>query len=385
MQTEAPISAADLMEDFAGATGLDPASGTPRRYLWTDAFAVCNYLGLFRESDNALYLELARRLIHQVHHTLGRHRPDDPRRGWISGLDEAEGERRPTAGGLRIGKELPERRPEERQDERLEWEQDGQYYHYLTKWMHALRRMAAVTGEREYLRQALELTKRAHAGFTFRTPAGKTRMHWKMSIDLSRPLVPSMGLHDPLDGLVTFAELAAAAGAEAGTVLPGLEPELAELAELCSGIDLATDDPLGIGGLLFDAGRIVQLTVSGKFGIAGLLEKVTEAALAGVVSCSDQDIFRFPAEYRLPFRDLGLSIGLAGVERMQERVACHRSWFTPELRETLDDLSEFLPLRDGIERFWIDHVEASTWRERRDINTVMLATSLAPDEFLSVG
>ncbi len=47
-------------------------------------------------------------------------RPDDSRRGWISGLGEAEGERHPTLGGLRIGKELPERRAGEPFDERLD-------------------------------------------------------------------------------------------------------------------------------------------------------------------------------------------------------------------------------------------------------------------------
>ena len=34
-------------------------------------------------------------------------------------------------------------------------------------------------------------------------------MYWKMSIDLSRPLVNSMGHHDPLDALVTYMELRA--------------------------------------------------------------------------------------------------------------------------------------------------------------------------------
>ncbi len=30
----------ELMQDFAGLTGLDPAGSCPKRYLWTDAFAV---------------------------------------------------------------------------------------------------------------------------------------------------------------------------------------------------------------------------------------------------------------------------------------------------------------------------------------------------------
>jgi hypothetical protein len=128
----------EIMLDFARLTGLEPATDHPQRYLWTDAFAVCNYLELFSQTGDATYRDLGLRLVDQVHHTLGRHRDDDPRCGWISSLGEKEGERQPTIGGLRIGKKLNERRPDEPPDERLEWDQDGQYYHYLTKWMHAL-------------------------------------------------------------------------------------------------------------------------------------------------------------------------------------------------------------------------------------------------------
>ncbi|HXY33305.1 MAG TPA: hypothetical protein VEI07_03695, partial [Planctomycetaceae bacterium] len=128
-----------LMADFADATGVSGET-RPRRYLWTDAFAVCNFLGLYRQTGDELYLRYARELIDQVHHILGRHREDDSRRGWISGLSEEEGERHPTIGGLRIGKRLNEHGPLEEPDAFLEWEQDGQYFHYLTKWVHALYR-----------------------------------------------------------------------------------------------------------------------------------------------------------------------------------------------------------------------------------------------------
>ena len=121
-----------LMAEFAARTGLDPPHTRPRRYLWTDAYAVCNYLELSRRTGNGVYRDLALRLVDQVHHTLGRHREDDSRTGWISGLPEEEGEAHPTRGGLRIGKPLPERRLGEPFDERLEWDRDGQYYHYLT-------------------------------------------------------------------------------------------------------------------------------------------------------------------------------------------------------------------------------------------------------------
>src|SRR5438105_7517682 len=67
-----------------------------------------------------------------------------------------------------------------------------------------------------------------------------------MSVDLSRPLVPSMGMHDPLDGLVVMATL-------------GLERETRELARLCEDRTWATDDPLGAGGLLLDALGLARL------------------------------------------------------------------------------------------------------------------------------
>ncbi|MBA2246070.1 MAG: hypothetical protein H0W11_14025 [Gemmatimonadetes bacterium] len=102
----------ELMADFADRTGVSSAA-PPRRYLWTDAFAVCNLLGLHSAGGPEAQRELALRLVDQVHHTLGRHRPDDPRTGWISGPDEEEGRRHPTRGGLRIGKHLPERKPDE--------------------------------------------------------------------------------------------------------------------------------------------------------------------------------------------------------------------------------------------------------------------------------
>ena len=60
-----------LMNNFAERTG--PASEQPRRrYLWTDAFAVCNYLGLARASGEQGYAKSALQLVNQVHYTLGR-------------------------------------------------------------------------------------------------------------------------------------------------------------------------------------------------------------------------------------------------------------------------------------------------------------------------
>ena len=99
--------AAQLMSGFARRTGLYPESQEARRrYLWTDAFAVCNFIELFVRTGNEFYRQCATDLIDQVHHVLGRYRADDYRHGWISGLDEEAGKRHPTMGGLRIGKPL---------------------------------------------------------------------------------------------------------------------------------------------------------------------------------------------------------------------------------------------------------------------------------------
>ena len=167
-QNGLPSLVREIMIEFTTLTGLLPTGEVqPRRYLWTDAFAVCNFLELYRHTGDETYQQLALRLVDQVHRVLGRHREDDPRTGWISGLDEHEGSMHPTKGGLRIGKEMNERRPADPVDERLEWDRDGQYYHYLTKWMHALNRVSRVTRDATYNRWAIELAKTAHAGFTY--------------------------------------------------------------------------------------------------------------------------------------------------------------------------------------------------------------------------
>ncbi len=380
----------EFMQDFARETGLDPVSPHPKRYLWTDAFAVCNYLGLFQQTHNEAYRKLAVRLVDQVHHTLGRHRDDDPRTGWISGLSPQEGEQHPAIRGLRIGKSLPERAIHEPYNERREWDQDGQYYHYLTKWMHALNRVSTVTGNPDYLTWAIELARAAHAGFTYEIPAaGRKRMYWKMSIDLTRPLVPSMGQHDPLDGLVTYNELhLTATSVFKQSAQPVLVREMADMTEICRAMHLVTDDPLGTGGLLSDAARITQLTLKGVPVYAGLLESLLGSGLAGLDSFTKSGNLELPARSRLAFRELGLSIGLAGIEKLPEWMGKNPKLFdmTDSHHQLVKSLLEYMPLRKKIEQFWLDsrNRETSTWSDHREINRVMLATSLAPEGFLAV-
>ncbi len=377
-----------LMNGFAEHTGL--TSGQPRRrYLWTDAFAVCNYLGLARTTGKEDYAGLALQLVDQVHHTLGRHRDDERRRGWISGLDEADGERHPTRGGLRIGKALPERGPDEPLDERLEWDRDGQYFHYLTKWMHALDQVSRTTQQPGFNTWARELARSAFDAFTYR-PAphlGPRRMAWKMSIDLTRMLVPSMGQHDPLDGYITALQLSTTAAALAKPAAgPDLEGVTGDYAAMIRQSEWATADPLGLGGLLVDAWRVQQLIQQGAQPDVPLLDRLFEGALIGLQQYARGDELHLPARYRLAFRELGLAIGLHALERLQRVIeqGTPRTTASPRLRAQVQELMQHLPLRDAIETFWRDpaNQRSDTWTEHRDINEVMLATSLAPDGFL---
>ena len=380
----------ELMIEFARRTGLSPAAETPRRYLWTDAFAVCNYLELYAHSGEQKYRDLALDLVDQVHHTLGRYQEDDPRSGWISGLDEQEGERHPTIGGLRIGKAMNERGPEDSYDEVLEWERDGQYFHYLLKWMHALNRVSRVTGDPIYNRWGAELAKTAHARFTYLPPfGGQKRIYWKMSIDLSRPLVPSMGQHDPLDGYITYSRLQSCLP-EGQVEMTGadLHDEITEMAEICGGQSWATDDSLGIGGLLCDAWTVAQMIVDCDFRQPELLEILLNASLTGLQSLVRSNPLQLQAAYRLAFREFGLSIGLRTIQRLQRSIEEQPSQYQnrARLHRHVEGLMDYQLLVEDIEAFWLEPVnqEAETWKEHLDINTVMLATSLAPDGFLSV-
>lgn len=382
-----------IMDAFAERTGLT-SDRAPRRYLWTDAFAVCNYLGLRGETGDERFLDLARSLVRQVHRVLGRHREDDPRDGWISGLTEDEGRKHPTAGGLRIGKPRPERREDERYDPRAEWDRDGQYYHYLTKWMFALNRMWRTTEEPDYHRQAVELARAAQEGFMISTPVGR-RLCWKASIDLSRPLVPSGGQHDPLDGLVTLSGLVATRpsgfegddarlGPRAGhSDSGGLEAAVAELTALCEGGSWVTDDPLGAGGLLVDTLRCAQLATRRHPTGSALLGRVMRDALRSLERLSGFNVLRQPAGARLAFRELGLALGLRALGELD---GLRRPPGVMIDEAVVGSLRRFEPVGTRIVDFWSEEGSRAvdTWIDHRDISEVMWATCLVPAGFLEL-
>ncbi|MFO7798021.1 MAG: hypothetical protein R6W84_17915 [Promethearchaeia archaeon] len=323
--------AEDLMLDFAENTGLT-SNKPPRRYLWTDAFAVCNFIQLYKQTKNKIYKQYSIDLIDQVHSTLGKHREDDSREGWLSKDPD-----RPTKNGLRIGKRLPEREKDERIDESLEWERDGQYFHYLTKWMVALINMGGFLDEKKYILWAADLVKASQAFIH------DSRMYWKMSIDLSRPLVRSMGQHDPLDGYVVY-KLVNIHTEES------LNKEVEDMFTIARTIRLETMDPLGIGSLLIDAYHLYQMGEDEQF-----LQDIINAAKYGIQYFNTNN-------HSLAFRELGLAIGLEASRRMNE-------------------LTSYWEIKDRIIKYWVENRD---WREHIDINQVMLSTSLVPNQFLEI-
>ena len=396
------INAATIMEDYAVSTGLSISLinskveslsqeeaqliKEPTRYLWTDAFAVCNYLNLYHDTSEPEQLQRALDLIDQVHRTLGKHHKENKRKGWISGLDDQQARLHPTQGGLRIGKTLDERQAIEPFDEQLEWERDGQYFHYLTKWMHALNRASQVTGEGLYNQWAMELAKTAHAAFTYTASDGGKRMVWKMSIDLTRPLVDSMGQHDPLDGLITYQELQASSQQfPESTQKLSLKIEIDDMVAMCAGRNWATHDSLGLGGLLSDAYRLVNLINTHHLNENARLESLFTNIDLSLQAFVQQNNLHLPAEHRLAFRELGLAIGIQAIDKMQQVIQQQPEQFThvEKLNSSLSELSRYKLIAKNIIDFWKipAHRSTSTWLDHLNINNVMLATSLVPDEF----
>ena len=90
----------------------------------------------------------------------------------------------------------------------------------------------------------------------------------------------------------------------------------------------------------------------------------------------------------LAFRELGLSIGLKGAAMLAGLIRENPGNFAAAgvVEQKVDRLAGYLPLAGTIERFWMDerNQEPPAWTEHREINLVMLATSLLPDEFLRI-
>ena len=157
---------------------------------------------------------------------------------------------------------------------------------------------------------------------------------------------------------------------------------------MCMGGEWATPDPLGLGGLLCDAYRLAQLIAEGQSEATELLTAILRASTLGLAALAHQGGLAGPASQRLAFRELGLSIGLQAVPRLSELCsrAPTRLGRSGAAESHLAALRRFVPQAEHIHGFWLEAANRATssWRDHLDINTVMLATSLAPDGYLSL-
>lgn len=179
-----------------------------------------------------------------------------------------------------------------------------------------------------------------------------------------------MGLHDALDGLITFRELQHASWKKRPTLeVADLISAIESLSKLCRKSDWTTTDPLGIGGLLFDACRLSQLT--GGDADQELLGQLTDASEKSLRAFLASRSLRRSSSQRLAFRELGLAIGLMAAPTIIDRA-----------RGTRD---QYRSLADQIVDAWLPlaHSPDELWQAHRDINDVMLATALGPGTFLS--
>jgi hypothetical protein len=213
-----------------------------------------------------------------------------------------------------------------------------------------------------------------------------------------------MGLHDPLDGLVAVLEVEATASALHAGAEPDLRRPAARFAAMIEDRDLSTTDPLGLGGLLMDAHVLDQLLRDGDAAravplgveaVRALRQRLLEAALSGLAGYARDSELERPASMRLGFRELGLAIGLAAVERMVQARAGASVRLSSSaaaaadpagMAAALERLMRFASLGDRIEAFWLEpeHRATASWREHLDINEVMLATRLEPGGCLSL-
>jgi hypothetical protein len=120
-------------------------------------------------------------------------------------------------------------------------------------------------------------------------------------------------------------------------------------------------------------------------GLPGIL---LGSSLPGLESYSRKNSLELPVDYRLAFRELGLAIGLRAVEKLRDLIEKNPAFFNKKhhLYPGIEAVMEYVPLSERIETFWLEHRnrEDGSWIAHRDINMVMLATSLAPDAYLTL-
>jgi len=162
-----------------------------------------------------------------------------------------------------------------------------------------------------------------------------------------------------------------------------------DLTDMCRGVNWTTPDPLGLGGLMTDAWRLVQLQGANvQLPLPELLQDMLETSVVGLSIFTRDNSMHLPASHRLAFRELGLSIGLQAIPRIEALVSLHPDRYSTQSRldSLLNALKHYLPLQEQIEQFWLEPAnrEVPSWKDHADINMVMLATSLEPEGYLDL-
>lgn len=209
-----------------------------------------------------------------------------------------------------------------------------------------------------------------------------------MSIDLSYPQVPSMGHHDPLDGYLMYSQLEQLR-LSANIDGPSLSDEIAELERICDYKDWTTADSLGLGGLMTDVARAVHLYLQRKDSkYFTLALNLIEASSLSFDHFESREKLDGPAASRLAFREFGLSIGLQALSLLRLELSSADLKLPVRLADHLSTLLHSVLRRSHlvkeIHAFWSasKNQNSHTWIGHKDINMVMLATSLCPHTFL---
>jgi hypothetical protein len=194
-----------------------------------------------------------------------------------------------------------------------------------------------------------------------------------------------MGSHDVLDGFITFREVQNAVTATSAAEI-NIREEIHSLAALVQDRNWATDDPLGLGGLLFDACRLCRLSEK-SHNDAELLEALLDGCSRGLASFLRDHPLARAASHRLAFRELGLAIGLKAVASAAYEITQRSFDNKVALRRATDWLLRHESLGAEIIDDWLlpARQQDDFWCAHQDINDVMLATALIPDTFLSIG
>ena len=132
--------------------------------------------------------------------------------------------------------------------------------------------------------------------------------------------------------------------------------------------------------------RAVQMSVAGDLDTTDLPETLLDASRYGLGAFLSRSPLNAPEDRRLAFRELGLSIGLRAVDRMRQVLADEPAFNGGTLPRRVASLADYAPVGRVIENYWRNPARQAraSWQAHCDINMVMLATSLAPDEFLSL-